>query len=323
MVANEFNLICIVLQEVKQIDYFLYFGYNSLMRERGHRLPVEQYARAKEVHAPVEPAFTIGEVAYYDALPSEPKENPRQTLLPMSLIGQWVNDYITTNPEEKRRINWNADESGIENPRFGSVKHYATVEYDTEGNLTKYLFDGILQEDGTLDPRTGIATPGSVVAPIEDVDGKLYVHCFYQWRPAAWDQEMSFPAELTDPKEIEEYKASQRGMWMLTVPGGFAEFVGDSPEAVGRREAMEEAGLAIDKPVFARQSFNRASTASLINVGFSTFKRVGNELQSEGELLMGSGKTAVRIDAFRSQDAMSSAAVNTAREGLGLIRYGR
>lgn len=109
-------------------------------------------------------------------------------------------------------------------------------------------------------------------------------------------------------------------MWFLTTPGGFAQFVGESQEAVAKREAMEEAGLEVTLPVFTRKSFNRANIASLVNVGFSTFERVGEEIKEDGEKLF--GKMAVRIDVFRTTDELVSAAVNFAREELGLVSSG-
>ncbi len=39
-------------------------------------------------------SFEIKGVPYYDVLPTEPIERPRQTLLPMSLVGDWVREYI-------------------------------------------------------------------------------------------------------------------------------------------------------------------------------------------------------------------------------------
>ncbi|AKM82858.1 hypothetical protein A2422_02715 [Candidatus Woesebacteria bacterium RIFOXYC1_FULL_31_51] len=288
------------------------------------KLPIEKYSSENRKTISIEPNFKIGEVSYYDVLPSEPIERPRQTLLPVTLIKDWINDFIdnhNSENEKKKGIGWNIDNSGLKNPNFGSVQHYAVVEYDTEGNLINYLNDGLLWQDGKLDTRTGIATPGSLVAPIEKINDDYYVHCFWQWRPAAWDAKIIIPDNLTDPKEIEEYKALKTGMWFLTVPGGFAQFVGDTTEDVAKREAMEEAGIAIDKPVFDKKSFNRASVASLVGVGFSKFERVGDEIKQEGEKLF--GKMAVRIDVFRTPDAMVAESVNFAREELGLIRSGK
>ncbi len=290
-----------------------------------YRLPIGLISTRKEVHATVESAFTIGEVSYYDALPSEPSERPRQTLMPMSEIGAWARSYVevwnVTHPEQQKSIRWQADKSGLKDPNFGSVLHYATVNYDEEGNLTQLVDDTYLTQDGRLDERTGIATPGAVVAPIEKRPDGYYVHAFWQWRPAAWDQEVEVPAEITDPKQIEDFKAMNTGEWMLSLPGGYARKVGALFSETADEEARSEAGLQIDKPVFTSHSFNRARVATQIGTGFSTFQRVGEEIKDAGELL--SGKLAVRIDQFRSKDAMVMAAVNFAREELGLIRYGR
>jgi hypothetical protein len=292
------------------------------------RLQVEKYAPQAKESKTVEPSFEIKGVPYYDILPTEPIERPRQTLLPMSLVGDWVREYVdefnskVEDPKKAKKIGWDtvSNEGLIKNPNFGSFEHYAAVEYDEEGNLVKFNNDLILWQDGKVDQRTGVATPGSVVAPIEKVGDNYYVHCFWQWRYAPWDADIKISEELTDPKDIENFKALNTGMWFLTTPGGFAQFVGESEEVVAKREAMEEAGLEVTAPIFTRKSFNRANVASLVGVGFSTFERVGEEIKQEGEKLF--GKMAVRIDVFRTQDDLVAAAVNFAREELGLISSG-
>lgn len=294
------------------------------------RLPVEKYSPPTKETKKVEPAYKIGDVEYYDQLPSPPTERARHTLLPMSLdgVGDWARDFIEVwnlNPknEKKKSIGWKVDteNEALVNPNFGSAQHYVEVEYDKEGNLTNVISDGMLWENGKLDTRTGISTPGSVVAPIEKREDGYFVHCYWQWRPAPWDAKTVIPPELTDLKDIEEFKALNTGEWMLTTPGGFANFVGDKPETVAKREALEEAGLRVDKPVFDQTSFNRASIRTKINTGYSTFERIGNGVKDEGEKLF--GKIAVRIDKFRSKDGMVKDAVNFAREELGLISSGK
>ncbi len=107
-------------------------------------------------------------------------------------------------------------------------------------------------------------------------------------------------------------------MWFLTTPGGFANFVSEKPEDVAKREAMEEAGLKIQAPVFERQNFNRANISTLVRVGYGIFERpVTLVMPSGSEIFV--GKMAVRIDKFRTTDAIVGAAVQFAREDLGLI----
>lgn len=278
--------------------------------------------RRIQVYSP-EPIYEIKGVKYYDSLPPEPAEKPRQTLLPMTLVGDWVCDFVKNwnrqHPDKKKSIGWSNEGLSLKNPQFGSAEIYAVVEYDNEGNLVNFVNDVLLWQDGRLDERTGIATPGSVIAPIEKREDGYFVHCFWQWRPAAWDININIPPSLTNKEDIEKFKALHTGMWMLTVPGGFAKFVGDSPEITARREALEEAGIKIDKPVFASRSFNRASVATLVNIGFSTFEITGGEVKEEGEKVL--GKIAVRIDKFESPDAMSAAAVDYACKKLGLVSY--
>ena len=252
------------------------------------RLPVEKYSPQSKELRYVEPAFEVKGVPYYDVLPVEPTERRRHTLLPMSLIGDWVQNFVedwNLKNEKKKSIGWKGDASGIRNPNFGSAEHYAEVEYDENGNLVNFISDGILWQNGKLDTMTGIATPGSVIAPIEKRDEGYYVHCFWQWRPAPWDAKTVVPAELTDPKDIESFKALNTGMWLLTTPGGFAQLVADTPETVAKREAIEEAGLKIGKPVFRSKSFNRANVATLVGIGYSTFERIGDEIKRSARFL--------------------------------------
>lgn len=290
------------------------------------RLPVDKFSPQSKEIKPVEPVYIIGDVSYYDELPSEPTERSRHTLLPMSLVGEWVEDFVidwNLHNEKKKSIGWKVDteKEKLVNPNYGSVEHYAEVNYDKDGNLTNFISDGILWENGKIDSRTGIATPGAVVAPIEKRGDGYYVHCFYQWRPSPMDAEIKVPVEITDPKDVEEFKALNTGEWLLTTPGGFASFTSDRPEDVAKREALEEAGIKVDAPILVKKSFNRANIRTKIGVGYSMFERVGDGISDEGEKLL--GKMAVRIDKFRSIDEMVSAAVNFAREELGLISSGK
>lgn len=299
-------------------------------RKTDYKLNVDRFSRKKieGIEKQVEPLYKAGDVEYYDQVPPVPTEIPRHTLLPMSEIGDWVKDYVEVynedpNNKKKKEIGWKVDpeQEQIVNPKYGSAQHYAEVKYDEDGNLVDFVSDGILLENGPLDERTGIATPGSVVAPIEKREDGYYVHCFYQWRPAPWDAEVKVPEELTDPKDIEQFKALNTGEWFLTVPGGFAKFAGNSLEDVAAEEALEESGLRIRRPKFKAKSFNRANVRSQIGIGFAEFERIDNGIVDQGEKLL--GKFAVRIDKFRSKDSMSSEAVNFAREELDLISSGK
>jgi ADP-ribose pyrophosphatase YjhB (NUDIX family) len=197
------------------------------------------------------------------------------------------------------------------------LKQAAVVEYDEDGNLTKYSHDIVLWNDGAVDPRTETSSPGAVVVPIEKVGENYYVHCFWQWRFAPWDDEIQVPDDLT-AEQAKDFVALNRGEWFLTTPGGFASFAGEKPETVAKREAMEEAGLKVLKPVFDRKSFNRANVSTLVRVGYSVFERTGTEqLVDEAEKIL--GKMAVRIDKFRTTDAHVGEAIQFAREDLGLI----
>lgn len=175
---------------------------------------------------------------------------------------------------------------GFRNPEKGQFIHSAVVDGE------KALYDLILWDDGPIG-QDGLATPGTVIAPIEKREDGYYVHCFYQWRPAM-------------------------GMWVLTLPGGFAKFVGESPEAVAAREAMEESGIKLLDTKMEASSGNRANVRTLCNIGFAEFDTVGNEVSEEIEKIF--GKFAIRIDMFPwTPDRYTNEAVYLAAKTLGLI----
>jgi len=270
-------------------------------------------------------SFKIGNVVYYDELPVCTEKSPNQTVLAFDTPGvrDWVESYIEvsnekeTDPKSKKRIAWKSNVDGIENLGYGSFKHAAVVEYDDEGNLTKYSYDIVLWNDGAVDSRTETSTPGAVVVPIEKVGDNYYVHCFWQWRFAPWDDEIKVPDDLT-PEEAKDFVALNRGEWFLTTPGGFASFAGETPEKVAKREAIEEAGLKVLKPVFERKNVNRANVSTFLRVGYSVFERSEDQrLADDAEKIL--GKMAVRIDKFNTTDAIVASAVHFAQRDLGLI----
>ena len=67
------------------------------------KLPIEKYSSENRKTISIEPNFKIGEVSYYDVLPSEPIERPRQTLLPVTLIKDWINDFIDNHNSENEK----------------------------------------------------------------------------------------------------------------------------------------------------------------------------------------------------------------------------
>lgn len=272
-------------------------------------------------------AFTKGGVKYFNELPVCSETPPNQTIMTMDALPglrEWVQTTIETfnagepDPKKHKRLAWKSEQDVLENPGFGSFKHAVTVNVDGEGNLINYLFDFVLWNDGAINERTGLSTPGAVVVPIEKVGDEYYVHCFWQWRPAVWDDENKVPEEL-NAQEAAQFVALNRGDWFLTTPGGFAAFAGETPDALAKREGMEEAGLKVEKPVFDRKNFNRANVATLLRVGYSVFERMGEEptLKESAEKIV--GKMAVRIDKFDTKDGIVSEAVFFAMRDLGLI----
>lgn len=259
------------------------------------------------------PAFEIGGIPYYDELPSPPEEHPDITVVPTWMVPPHL---------KKKSWGWNPTWEGVENPNFGSFRHYAQVRTNESGQIIKVDFDLIRWNDGAIDGRTGLPSPGSVVAGIELVNGMYYVQSFWQWRNAAYDDEAyPVPESFEEPHEIEQYIANNTGVWMLTVPGGFAAFAGETTDSVAAREGMEESALQFLGIKTEKVCANRANVTTLVRVGYANFERLERATPTEtDEKLL--GQFAVRIDAFRTSDALVGEAIRFAREELNLISPG-
>jgi ADP-ribose pyrophosphatase YjhB (NUDIX family) len=176
---------------------------------------------------------------------------------------------------------------GFRNPGLGQFIHSAVVDGE------KSMYDLMLWDDGPIG-EDGLATPGTVIAPIEKLEDGYYVHCFWQWRPAL-------------------------STWVLTLPGGFASFVGESADTVAKREAMEEGGFTLLSASTAASSANRANVRTLVNVGYAEFVQNGKPISNDNEKIV--GKFAIRIDKFPwTPDRFTNEAVWLAVMQLGLVR---
>jgi ADP-ribose pyrophosphatase YjhB (NUDIX family) len=226
----------------------------------------------------------------------EPPERPNITVVPA-----WQARRLLP---EGRNFGWQLTEDGLVNPRFGAFRRYAQVEVDQDGNPIKFHYDLVLWDDGPIDPETGLATPGMVVVPIEKKEGEYFVRCSWQWRPAIYDQE-----------------TGEQGVWTLSVPGGFADFVGETPEAVAKREAREEGALhLLNWKKLGHSSANRANTRTCVNFGYALFEVVeGEKLTESDEKLYGSFAVPL-VDFPITRDKLINEAVWATQKALGLIR---
>jgi ADP-ribose pyrophosphatase YjhB (NUDIX family) len=225
---------------------------------------------------------------FVNTLPDKPALPSNQVVMPIAAIEKMDHKPFGWLPvlEGDRII-------GLRNPALGQFIHSVVAEVDSDGKPIKVMYDLVVWDDGVLGPD-GLSTPGSVVAPIERREDGLYVHCFWQWRPALSD-------------------------FALTLSGGFALFVGETPEAVAAREAREERAIKLLNTVLRASSSNRANSRTLVNVGFAEFEQTGTPLTSEDEKMV--GKMAIRIDIFPwSIDRFTNEAVFLAASYLGLIR---
>lgn len=252
----------------------------------------------------------MSNVKYLDAMPAFPKERGKTTFVPVDFLSP--QDRLKVMAE----VPWNPKWDGLSNQKFGEFRLMTHVTLDEKGNIVKPNYQAVIWNDGPIDPRTRLATPGAVTAPVEYRNGKYYVHFSFQWREAPWDGKViSVPSDLTDRFEVEKFIAENRGLWVATTPGGFADFVGESPEAVAKREAIEEGGIEILSFNSTPALTNRANVATLVSVGYSAFKIVSDKLSTEAEKLL--GNFAVPIDRFISTDDLVDKAVTFALRDLG------
>jgi ADP-ribose pyrophosphatase YjhB (NUDIX family) len=156
---------------------------------------------------------------------------------------------------------------GFKNPKLGSFIHTAMVKDDGT-----FFYDIMLWDDGPIDSETGLATPGTITVPVrKDENGKYYVRCFQQERPVIFD-----------------HINNVQGVTCYSFPGGFASYTGESPEAVARRESLEEAGIKlIDVKIIGYSSANRANTRTCINFAVAEYVQVKETIDPSGEKIFG------------------------------------
>jgi ADP-ribose pyrophosphatase YjhB (NUDIX family) len=156
-----------------------------------------------------------------------------------------------------------------------------------------------------------LATPGTVIAPIEKVGDDYYVRCSWEYRAVVWDNSKVVPPEITDPLELEKYIANIGGEWVLSVPGGFANFVNETANDTAIAESIEEGGIKVNRPIFTDKTFNRNNIQTKIHLGYSTFEteREDPSLGRDERIV---GNLAVNIRVFESADAMVQGAVDFA-----------
>jgi len=266
-------------------------------------------------------------IKYVRTMPAPPEGRGVNTLVPMWLfrreIEKFIPEYNTaqTDPKKHRKITWGmGNESNIRRPDIGDFAHYAKVRIDDKGNFVEYVDDHTRWANGPLDPRTNLATPGVVTAPIIKKDGEYYVLWFWAWREATWDDRReSVPPELTDRTSIELYIAQHRGAWYPTIPGGWAN-AGEKIEAAAKREAREEMAIRLlfhDQD--GRTVQDRSNGQTLVSVGFSAFEIIeGLGLTNDEGELVGKDRFATPIGQFYSEDALVMAAVDYAKLKLGI-----
>jgi ADP-ribose pyrophosphatase YjhB (NUDIX family) len=230
------------------------------------------------------------------SLPKPPTKRPNLTIVPA-----WQARPLLA---KGKNFGWQLTEEGWVNPGYGSFRHFAVVEADGQGNPTALKYDLILWDDGPIDPETGLATPGTVIVPIEKKDDMLFVRCFWEWRPAIWDQATGL-----------------QGNWVLSVPGGFASFVGESAETAAKREALEEGAIHLfEVKILGHSSANRANTRTCVNFGYALFevKEGATPTEAEGKLL---GNFSVPLADFPTTlDKLVNEAVGETRKALGLVQ---
>jgi 8-oxo-dGTP pyrophosphatase MutT (NUDIX family) len=265
-------------------------------------------------------------IQFLREMPLAPEERGTNTLVPFWLFEKEIGEFIpvfNVGKEEKdqRAVKWSTSPTGsLIRPDIGEFEHYAKVRLDAEGHFLEYVDDHIEWSNGPLDMRTHLAKPNAVTAPILFKDGEYWVLWFWAWREATWDDRwMQVPDDLHDRAAVELFIAQHRGVWYPTVPGGWAK-KGETSIQAAQRESREELAIRfLELNQIGRIVQDRSNGQTLVSIGYTTFEFVeGLELtKDEGELVK--GKFATPIGKFRTEDGLVMAAINFAREELGLI----
>lgn len=277
--------------------------------------------------------FTIEDIIYYEEMPECELPRPRRSLLPLDDpdVLAWCENAIevqNARPDRERefKIGWEGSPDKLMDERFGIITHSAVVDFSPDGNLTKYHTDQMTWGDGRVDTETGLVTPGTVIAPIEKMGDEYYVHCFWQYRVAPWNDEVSVPPNLTEEQK-RDFIALNRGAWYPTVSGGWAKEIGETALQTAKHESEEESGLkVVGNPTFTVQNFNRWNIINPVRLGFYVFERSeDSQLTTNDKKLIAKmhasrdsdesvakGRMAVNIKHFESEDGLVNAAVNFA-----------
>jgi hypothetical protein len=265
--------------------------------------------------------FLKNGILYMDEMPLPPKDKLKKTVLPLS-DPQARKIMESSN----KSLKWTHTDTSISNQQFGSVEQAIFIRTNNEGKK-EIVHDSYLVYDGPID-KNGLSTGGAVTAPVEKVkmsDGsyKYYVHFTFEYRVAAFDHKKNPLPDGLSEEQRNKYIAENRGEWFPTVSGGFANSTKESPTETGKREAREETPyLKISNPKYTTQFTNRAVSVNPIYVGYATYE--ANPNYKDGETIgdgneVFSGKYAVPLDVFETQDGLVTQAVNFARQNLGLI----
>jgi len=268
----------------------------------------------------------MSDIQFVRSMPTPPEGRGANTLVPFWLFEAEINGFLPAfnagkEVKDQRAVKWSVSPTGsLIRPDIGEFEHYAKVRLDADGNFSEYIDDHIEWSNGPLDMRTHLAKPNAVTAPILFKDGEYWVMWFWAWREAPWDDRReSVPESITDRADVEKYIAAHRGCWYPTVPGGWSK-LNETLKVAAEREAREELAIRfLEHNQGGRTVQDRSNGQTLVSIGFTTFEIIeGLELtKDEGELVK--GRFATPIGNFRSEDSLVMAAVNFAREELGLI----
>jgi len=187
----------------------------------------------------------------------------------------------------------------LENPRFGRFERVAFVNTETGD----FLYDGIRKLDGPVQ-EDGHATPGAIMAVVEEKEDGLYLHCQKEIRPIIFDHVKGI-----------------QGVEVLGFAGGFSKR-GQKPSQAALEELLEEQGVLVNESsveLIGYASDNRATTETCIEVYLGTFRRQTEARVGEHEIIL---KTLpVRVDEFKpGLDGIVNSAYAMIVSHLGLVR---
>lgn len=209
----------------------------------------------------------------------------------------------------------------LSNAKFGSKQHCVVCDVvdlpNGDVEVVKPLYDFILEEDGPIDPETGLAKPGALMALVVRRHDGYYILVQSQQRDIIRNHHTNKWGFWNNPVVIEH-----------TIPGGFAKSDDEDSLQTALEELSEETGVRLDPNKVSKVKFagtfssNRAFIATCTDIYYVLVEEADVEGEAEEDELEPIGdKKLVRIDLLDpAEDGVVCAAAWKIASDLGCIK---